>query len=100
MKWKKQYLSAVRVWSDNFIYVQTLFENPSKIRKLIYTTNTIESFNSVLSKETDQKAAFPNKMAVIKILYLRAQDVVKKWTVPYPNWGVIRGKLDLLGSEK
>ena len=63
---------------------------------MIYTTNTIESFNSSLRKVTDRKAAFPNEMAVMKILYLRTNDVVKKWTMPYPNWGVIRGKLDLL----
>ena len=95
-KWKKQYPSAVRVWNDNFIYVQRIFEYPSEIRKMIYTTNAIESFNSSLRKVTDRKAAFPNEMAVMKILYLRTQDVFKKWTMPYPNWGVIRGMLDLL----
>ena len=95
-KWKKQYPSAVRVWNDNFIYVQRIFEYPSEIRKMIYTTNAIESFNSSLRKVTDRKAAFPNEMAVMKILYLRTRDVIKKWTMPYPNWGVIRGMLDLL----
>ena len=95
-KWKKQYPSAVRVWNDNFIYVQRIFEYPSEIRKMIYTTNAIESFNSALRKVTDRKAAFPNEMAVMKILYLRTRDVIKKWTMPYPNWGVIRGMLDLL----
>ena len=65
-KWKKQYPSAVRVWNDNFIYVQRIFEYPSEIRKMIYTTNTIESFNSSLRKVTDRKAAFPNEMAVMR----------------------------------
>ena len=95
-KWKKQYPSAVRVWNDNFIYVQRILEYPSEIRKMIYTTNAIESFNSSLRKVTDRKAAFPNEMAVMKILYLRTRDVIKKWIMPYPNWGVIRGMLDLL----
>ena len=63
---------------------------------LLYTTNAIESFNSALRKVTDRKAAFPNEMAVMKILYLRTLDVVKKWTMPYPNWSLIRGKLDFL----
>ena len=63
---------------------------------MIYTTNAIESFNSALRKVSDRKAAFPNEMAVMKILYLRTNDVVKKWTMPYTNWGVIRGMLDLL----
>ena len=93
-KWGKQYPSAVRVWNDNFAYVQRLFEYPAEIRKMIYTTNAIESFNSALRKVTDRKAAFPNEMAVMKILYLRTLDVVKKWTMPYPNWSLIRGKLD------
>lgn len=95
-KWSKQYPSAVKVWNDNFVYVQRLFDYPAEIRKMIYTTNTIESFNSALRKVTDRKAAFPNETAVMKILYLRTLDVVNKWTMPYPNWSVIRGKLDLL----
>ena len=65
---------------------------------MIYTTNAIESFNSALRKVTDRKAAFPNEMAVMKILYLRTLDVVKKWTMPYPNWSLIRGKLDFFGA--
>ena len=97
----KSHLRAVhilneRVWNDNFCYVQRLFDYPAEIRKMIYTTNAIESFNSALRKVTDRKSAFPNEMAVMKILYLRTMDVVKKWTMPYPNWSLIRGKLDLL----
>ena len=97
-KWGKQYPSAMRMWNDNFVYVQRLFEYPAEIRKMIYTTNAIESFNSALRKVTDRKAAFPNEMAVMKILYLRTLDVVKKWAAPYPNWSVIHGKLDILWS--
>ena len=95
-KWSKPYPSAVKVWNENFIYVQRLFEYPAEIRKMIYTTNTIESFNSALRKVTDRKAAFPNEMSVLKILYLRTLDIVSKWTMPYPNWSIIRGKLDIL----
>ena len=95
-KWGKQYPSAVRVWNDNFCYVQRLFEYPAEIRKMIYTTNAIESFNSALRKVTDRKSALPNEAAVMKLLYLRTMDVVRKWTMPYPNWSLIRGKLDLL----
>ena len=79
-----------------FCLRQRLFEYPAEIRKMIYTTNAIESFNSALRRVTDRKAAFPNETAVMKILYLRTLDVVKKWTVPYPNWSLIRGKLDIL----
>jgi len=99
-KWCKQYPSAVRVWNDNFCYAQRLFDYPAEIRKMIYTTNAIESFNSALRKVTDRKSAFPNEMAVMKILYLRTMDIVRKWTMPYPSWSLIRGKLDLLWGIK
>lgn len=66
---------------------------------MIYTTNTIECFNSALRKVTDRKTAFPNKMAVLKIIYLRTLDLSVKWTIPYPNRGVIRGKLDILFGD-
>lgn len=95
-KWGKQYPSAVRVWNDGFVYVERLFDYPAEIRKMIYTTNAIESFNSALRKVTNGKAAFPNTMSVMKILYLRTLDIVAKWTVPYSNWSVIRSKLDIL----
>lgn len=98
-KWKSKYPSAVRVWNNNFCYVERLFEYPSEIRKMIYTTNTIESFNSALRKVTNRKAAFPNALAVMKILYLRTMDISAKWVMPYPNWGVIRGKLDILWGD-
>lgn len=95
-KWKKTYPSAVRVWNDNFVYVRRLFDYPSEIRKMIYTTNTIESFNSALRKVTNRKAAFPSEESVLRILYLRTLDITAKWTTPYQNWGIIRGKLDIL----
>ena len=95
-KWKSRYPSAVRVWNDNFSYVEQLYEYPSEIRKMIYTTNTIESFNAALRKVTNGKAAFPNAVSVLKILYLRTMDISAKWVMPYPNWGIVRGTLDLL----
>lgn len=98
-KWKQKYPSAVKVWNDNFIYVQRLFDYPSEIRKMIYTTNTIESFNSALRKVTNRKAAFPNEESIMKILYLRTLDITAKWTMPYANWSIIRGKLDILFGD-
>ena len=77
----------------------TLHKQITEFRTLspsIYTTNTIESFNSALRKVTNRKAAFPNAAAVMKVLYLRKLDIAAKWVMPYPNWGIIQGKLDLL----
>jgi len=94
-KWSA-YPSAIKVWTDNFGHVEQLFGYPCEIRKMIYTTNMIEAFNSALRKVTNHKAAFPNNNAVFKILFLRTMDIAKKWTLPIPGWAVIRGKLDLL----
>ena len=90
------YPSAVKVWTDNFRYVEQLFSYPAEIRKRIYTTNTIEAFNSALRKVTNRKAAFPNDMAVLKILYLRTMDIVKKWGKPLSGWAIVRGQLDIV----
>ena len=99
-KWKDRYLSSVRIWNEGFCYVERLFAYPFEIRKMIYTTNTIESFNSALRNVTNRKVAFPNAATVMKALYLRTLDVAAKRVMPYPNRGIIRGKMDLLwGSE-
>ena len=94
-KWS-DYPSAVRVWVDNFGHVEQLFDYPAEIRKRIYTTNTIEAFNSALRKVTNRKAAFPNDASVIKILYLRTADIAKKWVKPLSGWAMVRGQLDIV----
>jgi transposase-like protein len=90
------YPSAVKVWAENFGHVEQLYEYPAEVRKMMYTTNAIEAFNSALRKVTNRKAAFPNDNAVLKILYLRTVDISRKWVMPAPNWAVIRGKLDIV----
>jgi len=95
-KWGKNYPGAIKVWMQNFSHVEQLFNYPAEIRKMIYTTNMIEAFNSALRKVTNRKAAFPNNSAVLKILFLRTIDITKKWTAPVQNWAIIRGRLDVL----
>jgi transposase-like protein len=95
-KWGESYPGAVRVWKNNYKFVEQLFDYPDAIRKIIYTTNSIESVNSALRKVTDRKGALPNEDALYKLLYLRIEDLTKKWTVPIPNWAIIRGQLDLI----
>ena len=84
------------MWSDHFIHVERLFEYTAPIRKMIYTTNMIEGLNSALRKVTDRKGALPSDGAVMKLLFLRVSDVMRKWTMPVANWALIRGHLDLL----
>ena len=94
-KWRA-YPSAVKVWADNFAHVDQLFDYPAEIRKMIYTTNTMEAFNSALRKVTNRKSAFPNDSSVFKILYLRAMDIARKWVKPVSGWAIVRGQLDIV----
>jgi len=90
-----EYPAAVRVWTDNFEYVERLFELPAAIRRMVYTTNMVEGVHSALRKVTRGKAAFPNDDAVFKALFLRIIDLSKKWTMPVPNWSLVLGQLDV-----
>jgi transposase-like protein len=95
-KWGNNYPGAVKVWGENFKFVEQLFDFPAEIRKVVYTTNTIESVNSALRKVTDRKGALPSDDALMKLLYLRIEDLTKKWTKPIANWAIIRGQLDIV----
>ena len=90
--WEK-YPGAVGVWERNFAHVEQLFEYGSAVRKLMYTTNAIESVNSSFRKVTKQ-GAFPNEDAVLKLLYLRVLELQKKWNNrPVANWAMVRNQL-------
>jgi transposase-like protein len=95
-KWEEDYPGAVKVWERNFRYVEQLFEYPSKIRKIIYTTNAIEAVNSGLRKVTDRKGALPSEESLMKLLYLRVMDMTKKWTKAMANWALVRAELDIV----
>ena len=91
--WSK-YSGAVDVWQRNFKHVEQLFDYPSAIRKIMYTTNAIESVNSSFRKVT-KKGAFPNENALLKLLYLRVTELYKKWEdSTIQNWSLVRNQLD------
>lgn len=91
--WSK-YPGAVDVWQRNFKHVEQLFDYPSAIRKIMYTTNAIESVNSSFRKVT-KKGAFPNENALFKLLYLRITELYKKWEdSTIQNWSLVRNQLD------
>lgn len=81
-------------------YILPLFEYPQEIRKVIYTTNPIESLNSALRKVTNGKGSFPTKEAVIKVLYLRVKDLEEKWKKGIPNWNVIQNQLCIIFEDR
>lgn len=91
--WSK-YTGAIDVWERNFKHVEQLFDYPSAIRKIMYTTNAIEAINSSFRKVT-KKGAFPNENALFKLLYLRVTELYKKWDdSTIANWAMVRNQLD------
>ncbi|WP_296359801.1 transposase [uncultured Acidaminococcus sp.] len=98
-KWKT-YAGAIRVWESNFQHVEQLFNYPYDVRQIMYTTSAIESINRSFRKVT-KKGTFTNDQAVMKLLYLRAMELIeKKWKSKgrVPKWQVIRNQL-LLGER-
>ncbi len=90
------YPGAVKVWESNFRHVEQLFNYTEAIRKIMYTTNTIESVNSSFRKVT-KKGTFPDETAVFKVLYLRVMELYERWQdKSYPNWPIIRNQLILI----
>ena len=89
------YPGAVDVWIRNWSHVEQLFNYGSAVRKVMYTTNAIESLNSSFRKVT-KKGAFPNEDAVLKALFLRLTELYKKWADrPVPNWSLVRNQLSM-----
>lgn len=88
-----QYPGAVDVWKRNFNHVEQLFDYGSAVRKVMYTTNAVESINSSFRKVT-KKRAFPNENALLKLLYLRTTELYKKWNgSKVQNWAMVRNQL-------
>ena len=90
--WRK-YPGAVAVWQRNFSHIEQLFDYPSAVRKIMYTTNAIEAVNSGFRKVT-KRGAFYNDDSVYKILYLRVTEFYRKWDErPVANWALVRNQL-------
>jgi transposase-like protein len=85
--WGAKYPLIVRSWRNNWEELSTFFKYPPEIRKLIYTTNMIESYHRQLRKVTKGKSIFPTDEALLKMLYLATMDVTRKWTGRVQNWG-------------
>lgn len=92
-KWSSRYAVAVRSWENNWEDLTTFFDYPTEIRRLIYTTNTVEGYNRQLRKVTKTKGAFPSGEAVRKLIFLANRDITKKWTAPIFNWPLILNQL-------
>ena len=85
-KWDSQYPQIAKSWRNNWARVIPFFAYAPEIRKVIYTTNAIESVNFSLRKLIKNRASFPNDDAAIKLLYLGLRNIAKRWTMPIQNW--------------
>jgi transposase-like protein len=95
-KWKKKYPHAMKSWRTNWEAIIPIFKFSPTLRKVIYTTNAIESLNATYRQLNRQRNVFPNDTALLKTLYLATEQATKKWTMPIPNWGIIYGELSIM----
>ena len=91
--WGSKYGAAIRSWQNNWDDLATFFEFPKEIRRLIYTTNTVEGYHRQLRKVIKNKGSFPTEQSVRKLLYLATMNITKKWTAPIRNWPLILNQL-------
>jgi transposase-like protein len=99
-KWGKKYPHAIKTWEDNWDSLSTFFIFPDYIRKIMYTTNAIESLNSQFRKLTKTKLIFPNDESLMKMLYLAVERISKRWTRLYPDWDKVINQLNILFAEQ
>lgn len=95
-KWHEQYPYAMKSWKTNWDVISPIFKFSSDVRKVIYTTNAIESLNSTYRKLNRQRSVFPSDTALLKALYLATFEATKKWSMPLRNWGKVYGELAIM----
>jgi len=95
-KWEEHYPNAMKSWETNWDVISPIFKFSKDVRKVIYTTNAIESLNSTYKKLNAQRSVFPSDKALLKSLYLATLQASKKWTQPLRNWGKVYGEFSIM----
>lgn len=95
-KWTEKYPNSMKRWYDNLDAVTPIFKFSPDVRKVIYTTNAIESLNSTYRRLNRQRSVFPSDTALLKALYLATFEATKKWTSTIRNWGQVYGELSIM----
>ncbi len=99
-KWDDQHPTISLSWRNNWARLSVFFDNPPEIRKVIYTTNAIESLNATLRKITKTRRSFPTDDSVMKILYLALHQISKKWTMPIRDWKAAMSQFMIMNSDR
>jgi transposase-like protein len=95
-KWEKHYPNSMKSWEKNWDVISPIFKFSVSVRKVIYTTNAVESLNSTYRRLNKNRSVFPSETALLKALYLATIEATKKWTMPLRDWGTIRGELEIM----
>ena len=95
-KWDVTHPRALKCWEDNWSEVCQMFNYSKDLRKMIYTTNTIENLNSAFRKFTASRSVFNNNMSLMKCLYLAQDSISKKWKKPCNEWNMVKVELEIL----
>ncbi len=99
-KWNKKYPMVISSWQTNWARLTTYFKYPAGIRKLIYTTNTIEGYHRQIRKVTKNKGVFTSDMALLKLIYLATERIQQKWTMPLSNWAISASQLKIIFADR
>mgnify|MGYP001031707049 FL=1 len=100
LKWDEDHPTISKSWRANWERLSVFFDYPPQIRKVIYTTNAIESVNASLRKVTKTRRSFPNDKSVMKVLYLALHQIAKKWTMPIRDWKQAMSQFMILFGDR
>jgi len=100
LKWGDNYPIVIKSWRDNWHKLSTYFQYSDQIRKMIYTTNTVEGYHRQIRKVTKSKGVFTNDTALEKLVYLAYRNIRKKWTMPLANWGQTAQQLSIIFPDR
>ena len=99
-KWEKDYPNAMKSRHTNRDVISPIFKFSAHVRKVIYTTNAIESLNSGYRRLNKQRSVFPSDTALLKALYPATTEISKKWTMPLRDWGKVLGELEIMYPDR
>ena len=100
LKWDQKFPMIAKSWRSNWTRVIPFFAHPPEIRKVIYTTNAIESLNGSLRKVTKTRGSFPNDEAVSKLLFLALRNIAKRWTAPVHDWKAALNRFAIIYEDR
>lgn len=99
-KWDKKYPAILQSWDRNWTELTTFFEYPEQIRYLIYTTNAVEAYHRMVRKFTKSKSILPTEDSIRKVIFLSVKEIVKKWTQPAKDWGMVYSQIRIFFEDR